>query len=94
MAAVVARKKPELHKRLMVVAGTSLLVAATIRMQFLGSQWLAHAIWFSPIILTMLADYGRRRAVHPVFLIGLAALLLQSPMFRPAVRSTEFWRST
>ena len=94
VAAVVARKKPELHKRLMIVAGTSLLVAAVFRMQFLGSLWLAHAIWFSPIILAMLADYRRRRIVHPVFLIGLVALLLQSPMFRPAIRSTDFWRST
>ncbi len=97
LAAVLTRKKPELHKRLMIVAGTSLLVAAVFRMQFLGvprNWWLAHAIWFSPILLMMLADFRQRRLIHPVFLIGLVVLTLQSPMFRPAIRETDAWQST
>jgi len=74
LPAVVARKKPELHKRLMIVAGTSLLVAAVFRMPFLGqprNMWLAHTIWFSLIIITMFADYRRRRMIHPVLFIGI-----------------------
>ena len=35
-AAIYYRRKPELHKRLMIVATTSLLIAAVGRMQFLG----------------------------------------------------------
>ena len=40
-AAVYYRRKPELHKRLMVVATTSLLIAAVGRMQFLGDPRIA-----------------------------------------------------
>lgn len=96
VAAITLRRKPELHKRLMVVAGTSLLVAAVFRMPFLGqprNMWLAHAIWLSPILLTMGLDYVKRRIVHPVFLLGIAALAMQSPMFRPAVVATAAWTS-
>ena len=35
-AAIYYRRKPELHKRLMIVATTSLLIAAVGRMPFLG----------------------------------------------------------
>jgi len=97
VAAVLLRRKPELHKRLMIVAGTSLLVAAVFRMNFLlgtpRNLWLAHAIWFAPVWLTLIADYRRRRAIHPVLIIGLVGLTLQSPMFRAAVRGTATWRS-
>jgi hypothetical protein len=96
LSAVALRRRPELHKRLMIVAGTSLLVAAVFRMQFLGQPrnlWLAHTIWFSPVILTVVADLWKRRSFHPVLFVGLIALLLQSPMFRAPVRSTETWRS-
>jgi hypothetical protein len=95
-AAIALRRKPELHRRLIVVAGTSLLVAAVFRMPFLGQPrnlWLAHGIWFSPILLSMAYDYLKRRVVHPVFLAGIAALVLQSPTFRPAVQATRTWQS-
>jgi len=97
VGAVLLRRRPEVHKRLMIVAGTSLLVAAVFRMSFLlgtpRNLWLAHAIWFSPVWLTLLADYWKRREVHPVLIVGLIALTLQSPMFRAPVRNTETWRS-
>jgi hypothetical protein len=96
VAAVLFRKRPELHKRLMIIAGTSLLVAAVFRMEFLGrprNVWLAHTIWLSPLILTMCADYWKRRVIHPVLLIGVIGLMLQSPAFRDPVRRTETWRS-
>src|SRR5262245_42694308 len=95
-AAVALRKKPELHKRLMIIAVTSLLVPAVWRMPFLGqppNPWLAHAIWLSPLFLTICVDYAKRRVFHPVMLLGMVALLLQSPMFRPPVSSTEAWRA-
>lgn len=95
-AAIAARQRPELHKRLMIVAGTSLLVAAVFRMPFLGqprNMWLAHGIWFSPVLLTMAHDFVQRRKVHPVLVVGIAALVAQSPIFRPAARATGAWQS-
>jgi hypothetical protein len=95
-AAIFCRRQPELHKRLMIVAGTSLLVAAVFRMPFLGSppnMLAGHAIWFSPVLLTMAYDLWKRGSVHPALIIGLLALIAQSPLFRPAVAGTQAWRS-
>ena len=68
-AAIYYRRKPELHKRLMIVATTSLLIAAVGRMQFLGEPRvvLVHLIWTAPILLAMAHDFWRQRRVHPVY---------------------------
>ncbi len=91
-AAIAYRKKPEIHKRLMVVASTYLLVAAALRLPFLGSprsQVLFLAIWLSPIFLGMIYDFISRRMVHPVYVIGVAVLAISG--FRDPLRSTEVW---
>ena len=67
-AAVYYRRQPELHKRLMVVATTALLIAAVGRMPFLGeppNQLLFHSIWVAPILLAMAHDFWGQRKVHP-----------------------------
>ena len=76
-AAVLYRRRPDLHKRLMLVATTTLLVAAALRMSFLGDPLprpMRLLIWFSPILLGMAYDLIARRSIHPVYIIGLAAL--------------------
>ena len=91
-AAVYYRRQPELHKRLMLVATTTLLVAAALRMSFLGEPLprpLRLAIWFSPILLGMAYDLIKRRSIHPVYIIGLAALYLLS--MRGALVDTDAW---
>jgi hypothetical protein len=93
-AAVYYRGKPEVHKRLMIVATTSLLIAAVGRMPFLGqprSLLLVHAIWAAPILIAMAHDFWRQRTVHPVYVVGLIVLLLEGPLMRIAVRDTEGW---
>ena len=95
-AAIYYRRKPELHKRLMVVATTSLLIAAAGRMQFLGeprSLLLLHLIWTAPILLAMAHDLWRQRRVHPVYVLGLVVLVLEGPLLRIAVRGSEEWLS-
>src|SRR6185436_7467169 len=65
-AAIYYRRKPDLHKRLMVVATTALLIAAVGRMPFLGeprNQLLLHSIWLGPILLAMAHDFWRQRRV-------------------------------
>lgn len=72
------RDKPEIHKRLIVVGSTVLLIAAVHRMTFLGGrppplpQLLA--VWLAAILLGMAYDYVRQKIVHPVYLIGIAAV--------------------
>lgn len=91
-AAVLYRRRPELHKRLMLVATTTLLVAAALRMSFLGEPLprpMRLAIWFSPILLGMAYDLIVRRSIHPVYVIGLAALYALS--MRGALLETDAW---
>ena len=89
------RHKPEIHKRLIVVATTILLIAAVHRMTFLGGrpppvpQLLL--VWLSPIALGMTYDYVKRRIVHPVYLLGIAAVFLLK-FGRLPLRNTEAWR--
>lgn len=93
-AAVAFRRKPELHKRFMVVATTTLLVAAVGRMTFLGTpvpRPIFLLVWFLPILLGMAHDYLTRRLIHPVYVMGLAGLLILS--LRGHLVETEAWLS-
>lgn len=80
-AAILFRRRPQVHKRLMMVAATTLLIAAVARMAFIPAppDGLAAfvAIWCSPIVLAMVYDFQGRRLVHPAYLIGLGAFLLR-----------------
>ena len=93
-AAIAFRRKSQMHKRLMVVAATMLLVAATARMSFLPAPpwrlpvWLA--IWFSPVLGAMAYDFRTRRLVHPVYVAGLAAFLLRA-LSPPFIVDTIAW---
>jgi hypothetical protein len=89
-AAIALRRKPQLHKRLMLVAATMLLVAATARMTFLPSTTLRQAVWVSPILLALLHDFRSRHVIHPVYLLGLGAVVVRaaSPQF---IAETETW---
>jgi hypothetical protein len=91
-AAVLYRRKPEIHKRLMLVATTTLLVAAALRMSFLGeplTRPMRLFIWFSPILLGMAYDLIVRRSIHPVYIVGLAALYTLS--LRGYLVETDAW---
>jgi hypothetical protein len=83
--AVAYRRRPEVHKRLMVVATTTLLVAAAGRMP-LEFNWV-RAVWFSPILLGLAYDAFKCHQVHPVYAIGLTVLFVSS--FRDAVMQTD-----
>jgi hypothetical protein len=46
-------------------------------------------IWFSPILFGIAYDLIAKRMIHPVYVIGLAALYLLS--MRGALVETESW---
>jgi hypothetical protein len=86
-AALYYRRRPELHKRLMIVATTTLLVAAALRLPLpLPARLL---VWFSPILLAMAYDVATRRMLHPAYAVGLAALILLSQ--RRFLAGTDAW---
>jgi len=92
-AAITYRRKPEFHKRLMIVATTALLIAAVGRMRFLGtppSLWLLITVWVSPILVAMAYDYARHRIVHTVYVIG-AVVLAAELLLRREARVSDSW---
>lgn len=78
IAGWVYRRQPEIHKRLMLVATTLLILPAIGRMTFLGfpvALWKFMLVWPLPVYLAMVHDLRAKRLVHPVYVIGLVAML-------------------
>jgi hypothetical protein len=92
-AAIYYRRTPEVHKRLMIVATTSLLIAAVNRMPFLAEPriLLVHLLWTAPILLAMAHDFWGQRKVHPVYVLGLVVLVLEGPLVRGPARLSQPW---
>ena len=97
-AAVLYRSKPEIHKRLMIVATTTLLIAAVGRMTFLGPPSVLNTpmpppvfliVWYLPILLAMGYDFITKRLIHPVYVIGLVGLFILR--LRGYVGRTDSW---
>ena len=75
-AAVAYRRRPEIHKRLMVAATVALLFAAVGRMDFIESTGVRALVWLSPMFVGMAYDWSTRRRVHPAYLIGTVGLFV------------------
>jgi hypothetical protein len=91
----VTRKQPERHRRFILLAANTILIAAVGRL-FGGTASMAAAdvipfllLWLSPLWLAMLYDGFRLRIVHPVYLAGAALLILLR--YRQVIRETDTW---
>jgi hypothetical protein len=96
-AAWLCRRRPELHKRLIIVATTILLIAPVHRMHwFLGGPPAPVVplllIWLAPIYAGMAYDFVTRRIVHPVYLTGVLAVLFMK-FWRVAIARSEPWNA-
>lgn len=72
------RRRPEIHKRIMLVATTILVLPAVSRMAFLGVPvplWKFMLVWTLPVYLAMAHDFRTKRIIHPVYVVGIAAML-------------------
>lgn len=77
VAGWIYRAKPEIHKRLMIMATAILVLPAVSRMTFLGTPvplWKFMLVWPMPVYLLMIHDFYKKRLIHPVYLIGLATM--------------------
>jgi hypothetical protein len=94
-AAWIWKDKPELHKRLIIIASTILLIAAVHRIQFLGPRprppAVILAVWLAPIYLAMIFDWIRERRVHLVYLLGIGAILFMK-FGRAGMARSDFWQ--
>lgn len=89
-AAVAYRQKPEIHKRLMLLATIAIVFAAAFRLQAAGvPRPAAIAVWYSPLVLAMAYDVWKRGRVHPVYWIGAAAMAFA--LLRLPFGNTQLW---
>lgn len=89
------RKRPELHRRFILLATNTLLVAAVGRAAG-GTSSVAPGdvipfllVWLSPLWIAMIYDGVRHRRVHAVYAWG--AVLLIALRYRQLLRETETW---
>lgn len=75
-AAIMYRRTPEWHMRLILSATVALLGAAVGRVLPGGLVYLL--VWLSPIFASMAVDLWIRRRLHPVSLISLPIFVLAS----------------
>lgn len=86
------RKRPELHKRLMVLAALTLLAPAVARIVLLFThkplpQFLA---FYACLLLCVMIDTLRHRRLHPVFAIGVLIVIASFQLSYFAVQS-QVW---
>jgi len=98
VAGVLYRRRPEIHKRLMVLATVALMGAPVGRLigdvggGFIGKFSFLAGVRLSPAILAMIYDRWYRGRVHPVYWIGMGILLLN--VSRLLWARTGLWQST
>lgn len=95
-AAFLLRRRPELHKRLMVVATIGLLTAAIARLPFAFILANGPLAFFGLTDLVLLAcvlfDVGAHRRVHPAYAWGGLFLVISQPL-RLIVAGTGAWQT-
>lgn len=75
-AAILYRNRPEVHKRLILLATVAILFAPVARMMGVFGRAALALTWLSPALLAMGYDLWTRRRVHPAYLAGMAVLLV------------------
>ena len=94
----IARRRPEFHKRFILLATTALVIAGVGRMPwFKGTASVAAAdvipyllVWLSPVLIAMSVDWVRKRQIHVVYIFGTGLLVLQR--CREVLRQSDAWR--
>jgi hypothetical protein len=94
----ITRRRPEYHKRFILLATTALVIAGVGRMPwFNGTRSIAAAdvipyllVWLAPVLIAMAVDWIRQRRIHPVYIFGITLLVLQR--YREILRQSDGWR--
>jgi hypothetical protein len=95
VGAWLTRRRPEFHRRFILLATNTLLIAAVGRGGGgTGSLALRDVIpfllvWLSPLWIAMIWDWLKQRTIHPVYLFG--ALLLVALRYRQWLRESDAW---
>lgn len=88
-AAIGYRRRPEVHKRLMVLATVALLFAPAARIAGASGPAVLLPIWLAPVAIAMAHDVWSRRRVHGAYIAGTVFLLVG--FLRVLVRDSPEW---
>jgi hypothetical protein len=92
-AALWHRRRPDLHRRLMVLATASMMVAAMVRLPFVGQRpAIGIVMSLSFVVAGIVHDLRTRGRVHPVYVWGGLVILLSGPV-RFGLSRTSAWRA-
>lgn len=86
--AIAYRRKPEVHKRLILAATVALVFAGVGRMA-IEPLWAFFLVWLSPMFAAMAFDLVTRGQVHRVHLLSVAVLTVA--FMRILVMESEAW---
>lgn len=87
------RRKPEHHKRLMLLATFSIMTPAFARMAFAEQDpFLAFLMTMALVLVAIVYDRRLRHRIHPVYLWGGLLILVSGPG-RFALGQTEAWHT-
>jgi hypothetical protein len=92
-AGFLMRKRPETHKRLMLLASIAMLDAAIARIPGVfaaGGPLAAFGLQDLFVIACIGYDFSSRRRIHPAYLFGGLFILAMQPM-RIVVSTTPWW---
>ena len=95
VAAIALRRKPEYHRRLMVLAMISVLGPPVARLTLLfhaGSHFLVIQAVVPALLLLwcLVNDWRKHHLIHPLYVIGGALIVLSWPA-RIAIAQTDTW---
>jgi hypothetical protein len=85
------RRKPELHRRLILVGTICMMTPAISRMVDKRSV-LAMFLTVGFVIVAMIHDWLSRRRVHPIYIAGAVILLVSGPL-RAVIGNSAAWQS-
>jgi hypothetical protein len=88
-AAVAYRSRPDIHKRLVLLASVALMFAGAGRLWFADSWQLMLAMWYLPVVLAMGYDLFTMRRIHPAYLIGIAIMTVA--LLRIPFGNSQLW---
>ncbi len=92
------RRRPDFHKRYILLATTTLVIPGVGRLPFFngtGSVALADVVpyllvWLSPVLIAVIHDWRKHRLIHPVYIFGMG--LMVALRYRQLLRETDAWR--
>ena len=75
-AGIAYRRRPEIHKRCMLLATIALMFAPAARLAGDGNAVMLLGIWMLPLLIAAANDLWTRRRVHATYIVGALVLLV------------------